>query len=365
MSGSRISDLLEGITIEDVLDKCGFDYKITHGSSGEQVNVESCPICGGNDWKVYLNRDSGLGNCFHGTCQSTFNVFSFARAALGTEQTRPVAEFLENLAQEIGWRPARRRKSVDVERDDSVGWALPDSYALPTRDGRNLSYLEQRGIDAQTAHRFGLRYCHRGWFSFVAADGAEKNMPFHDRVLIPIYDLDATLVTFQGRDITGKAERKYLFPPGLPGSGAFLYDAHRAFGKSQAILVEGIFDVIRTWLQTRGTAFDEAAVIGSFGIQLSKGNDGKDQVSQLLRLKASGLREVTVMWDGERKAFLKALDACRTMISIGLACRIACLPAGADPGAASGQMILSALETAIVADAAVMLRWRIKPPYSR
>ncbi len=63
------------------------------------------------------------------------------------------------------------------------------------------------------------------------------------RLLIPVYDLDGKLVTFQGRDIIGDQDAKYLFPPALPGTGRFLYNGHNAVRARRIAMGEGAFDV--------------------------------------------------------------------------------------------------------------------------
>ena len=36
--------------------------------SGSQVNYRTCPACGSNGWKVYVNPDTGAWICFAGDC---------------------------------------------------------------------------------------------------------------------------------------------------------------------------------------------------------------------------------------------------------------------------------------------------------
>jgi DNA primase len=97
---------------------------------------------------------------------------------------------------------------------------------------------------------------------------------YNRRVLIPIYDLDGKLVSFQGRDITGTAEKKYLFPPGYArATGEHLYNGHNVIGRPSDVVVgEGAFDVIAIKV-----AFDadptlrDVVPVGTFGKHLSHG----------------------------------------------------------------------------------------------
>ena len=84
-----------------------------------------------------------------------------------------------------------------------------------------------------------------GHFKAEKEDGDVWYQDFSSRVIIPVYDLRGNLVTFQGRDITGKSDRKYLFPVGLPSTGRFLFNGHVAFNGCREILIgEGAFDVM-------------------------------------------------------------------------------------------------------------------------
>src|SRR5690606_11338072 len=100
---------------------------------------------------------------------------------------------------EQSWRP-RCKTSVAVNIETVK---LPASFALPTPDGRNLQYLENRGITGELAKYFHLRCCVEGRWDFTREDGTRGFQRFNNRVIIPVFDLDGTLATFQGRDYTG------------------------------------------------------------------------------------------------------------------------------------------------------------------
>ncbi len=358
---SEIDDLLESILLEDVLEREGMDYGTGSGSRGEQLNIKECPFCGGDDWKVYANRDSGLGNCFYGSCQETFNLYKFTRQVVENSGGGSAVAYLNKLAMEMGWRPAARER-VDVETYDPTGWELPGgTIKLPDRKGNMLPYLTERGVDAETAEWFDLRYCHDGWYKYTKVNGEEGFMPFKKRVIFPIHDLDGTMVNFQGRDITGKADSKYIFPPRLPGTGRFLYNGHRFGRKKRALLCEGVMDVIGAHKALE--SHKEIGILGSFGMHLSSGDDGNDQMSRFLELKARGLEEVTIMWDGERKAYKAAVKAARTLCGIGIKGKVAMLPAGKDPGEARAAEIISAYEKAVSASGSGGLALTLKCPY--
>lgn len=329
-----ISELEESIDMELWLDSQGVDYHITRGTSGEQLNIKECPRCGGSDYKVYMNRETGLGNCFHGSCvgEKGFTKFRFIKHQLGTDY-RETVEHMKAFARECGWRP-KRKKSIDVS--DSTDFSLPASVALTES---NIPFLEGRGIDLNIAKYFNLRYSECGYFSYLRG-GEGKRQDYSERVIIPIYDLNGKMVTFQGRDITGESFRKYLFPPGLPSTSAFLYNGQNALGRNCIVIGEGVFDVMAI-----KSAFDDdvnlrdVEAVGSFGKHLSHGMLLNDQLGALITLKSHGLKQVTFMWDGEFSATESATKAAALVRGVGLDVRISLLPPGKDPNEISSDEV--------------------------
>lgn len=337
-------------------------YRMGRGASGMQINAKNCPACGSHKWRVYINADSGLGNCF--VCNTTFNKLSFIHAHFGhcDNQWRDTFEACREVLKEQGWRPKR---TVTAAVDPGTV-KLPYSYPLPMPSGENLAYLEQRGFDGDLVKYFHLRWCEFGWWDAVGDDGKKWQQRFDDRVIVPVYDLDGTLVTFQGRDITGKADKKYLFPLGLPGTGRFLLNGQNVMLTKEVAMAEGIFDVMALKL-----AFDEevglrhVVPVGSFGKHLSYGSgDGNDQLARFIKLKDMGVQIVTIMWDGEEKALIAALNAAKLLTGIGLKVKIALLPPGKDPNEILPEVARRAYWEARPYTAKLDVQWRLRNPYS-
>lgn len=358
---SELSDLLDNILVEDILDREGFDYRFTHGSRGEQLNVQECPFCGGSDYKVYINRESGLGNCFHGSCQERFNTYTLTQKILDNAGAGRVVPYLKQLAEEQGWRPKSTKSAIEIETYEGE-WKLPANINLPDKHGNMLEYLTKRGVTPEIAKMFDLRYCNDAWFNYTKPDGSRGGMNFGGRVLFPIYDLNAEMVTFQGRDITGKSDRKYLFPPKLPGTSSFFYNGFRCMRKETVVMCEGVMDVIGAYMALRETK-PELGVMGSFGISLSSGRSDEDQIARLLQMKRKGLKRIIIMWDGERGAYAAALEAAAKIVKLGIKVSIALLPKGKDPGDADAREIIDAVEGAQKFGGANSLRLGLRNPY--
>ena len=351
----ELTEILDMIDTDYLLDELGVDYKSTFGSSGRQLNVKECPECGNSKWKVYLNEETGAGNCFR--CDAKYSKFSFARAALSLSG-RETFEYLKGVAEVIGWRPKRvPLKDVNEAPGDLV---LPDSAAIPIQ-GCNLTYLDQRRIDIDTAEYFRLRFCFSGYF-YYQWNGERAKQDYANRVIVPIYDLEGKLVSFQGRDITGAAGgKKYLFPPGFASTGRYLYNGHNAIGADRVVVGEGVFDVMSLKVaMDEDPALRDIVPIGTFGKSLSAGDgEVQDQLGQFLILKQRGLREVTFVWDSERTAITAAVDAGERLRALGLRVRIAILPAGKDPNECIPEEVRTAYRRAVTLNKMSAIKLRV------
>lgn len=355
----------QNCTTEDFLDHEGIDYRRTSGSRGAQFNVKECPKCGGTDWKVYLSQDTGYGNCFHGSCETNFNLWTFAKAHLGTEDARAVGLLFDDIAKVGGWKPKRKPKKAPapvITGDLQLPMSTPSGAA-------GIPYLNDRGVSIRHQEEFGLRWCRDGLFKFQREDGTPDKMIFSGRVIIPIYDLDGKMVTFQGRDITGKSDRKYLFPPRLPSTARFLYNGHRAYAErwSHIVMGEGALDVIATQ-----TAIDEdrgmvgIGAVGSFGKKLTLDHDPgmETQLQSLLRLKSNGLHTITILWDGEKEALKSAVKAAERLTGFGFAVRIGFLPRGKDPAEVDSATVRHAIRSAMPFTRSLGIKIRLRNPYA-
>lgn len=338
-TNEELGEALDSIDMEYWLDQEGIDYKKTRGTSGEQLNIKCCPLCGNDNWKVYMNADTGLGNCF--VCEQGLNKWKFIRSEMGMATSREVVEQIKTSAREQGWRPAKK-KSVAVEEVNDL--RIPGSFALP-HNGKNLAYLENRGIDSTLAEYFNLRISVNGFFPYKH-QGRDMKQDYSNRLIIPVYDMNGELVTFQGRDITGNAERKYLFPPGFASTGSIIYNGMNAVGSEHIVIGEGAFDVfsIKKALD-KEMGLRHMTAVGTFGKHLSHG-DNESQLAKLIYLKENGLKGATFMWDGESPAIRAAVDTALILESYGIKTKVAILPNGKDPNECSSDEVVKSIYSA-------------------
>lgn len=326
MDKAELDRVLETIDVEAYLDREGVEYRHSYGTRGLQLNLDECPACGEGGRKTYINADTGLGNCFHGACGFKFNKFKLVQKVSGLAGADLDAH-MAAIASEQGWMPKKQR--VELVRG---ALSLPSKLRPIPEGGRHLRYLENRGMTAESAAWFQLSYCHKGWWSYQLDDGTEKFVSYDKRVIIPIADLAGTLVSFQGRDITDAQLPKYLFPSGFAVAGSHLYNGQNfADGThTHAIVGEGALDAIAIHQALLGAPSCTSMLpLATFGMHLSDGPDG--QIAKFLRLQERGLKAVTMMWDGERKAMALAVKAGLALAGLGLKVQIAQLPDGCDP----------------------------------
>lgn len=351
-AGSDLGLALDRVDVETYLDREGVDYRPSYGTKGLQLNLTECPVCGEGGRKTYINADTGLGNCFHGSCGAKFNKFKLIRAISGLSG-QALNDHIKEVAKEQGWLPKTRRPRMKPAGD----LVLPTKCVSLPIAGQNLLYLQNRGVSIQSCEDFSLHYCNKGWWGYKLEDGTEKFVNYDGRIIIPILDFDGRMVSFQGRDITGTKMPKYLFPNGFAVAGSYIYNAN-TFEEGlhdQVVIGEGAFDAIAIQQAlSSDPSLSRVLAVATFGMHLSGGPDG--QIEKFRLLKNRGLKVVTFMWDGESRALIQAVKAGLLLRGIGLTVRVAILKKGYDPAQGPGgeltpsKMVLDAYMGAAVLD---------------
>ncbi len=344
MTVFKTNEALESLDLEQILSNEGVDYKVAWGRSGKQLNVRSCPFCGNNNHKVYINANTGLGNCFAGSCsQGTFNKWQWLKEMYGIGG-RELHAKIEFLAHMQGWRPT----VVPATKYDPGELALP-----PCKSIRDLPaaprYLQARGITLELSNYFDLRYCESGRFSVTTPDGKSVGQDYSGRIILPIFNLKGQLVSFQGRDATGTAEKRYLFPPMFSSTGSQLYNINnwQPGIMDTVIICEGPFDVIAVQRMLFVFGIKNVLPVGSFGMNFSISTAGQDdQLNRLMELKKLGLKNVCMMWDNEPAAIARALETCLQIRRYDLQTKFCRLNKSKDPGEATNQELFDSYSKA-------------------
>jgi 5S rRNA maturation endonuclease (ribonuclease M5) len=171
-------------------------------------------------------------------------------------------------------------------------------------------YLEQRGIEPQTAEQFGVGYYIGSGF-------------LQGRIVFPIHNAGGELVGYAGRAVNG-GDPRYLFPGRFPKSQV-IYNLHRALASAEAsagqvIVVEGFFDCLK--VHQAGYA----NVVALMGTNLSH---------QQRKLLETHFREVILMLDGDAAG----QRATQVLSARWPAVWVASVPAGRQPDQLSAEEI--------------------------
>lgn len=259
-------------------------------------------------------------------------------------------EAVEELARIAGLELPQRIEHDPGRHDDLLEVvAAADRFfrqqlrSHPQRQ-RAIDYLRRRGVDGETAQRFGIGYAPPGWDTLsthlsargvgldtlvraglaVEKPGSGHYDRFRDRIMFPIRDRRGRTVAFGGR-ILDQGEPKYLNSPETPffqkGQELYgLYEARTSQRQLQRLLVvEGYMDVVA--LAQAGLGY----AVATLGTATTA-----EHVDRLFRLT----RDVVFCFDGDRagrEAAWRALENTLARIREGRMVRFLFLPEGEDP----------------------------------
>lgn len=224
-------------------------YRIPHTTEGNRARrgwVQiSCPFCGGGErgWDLGISLIDGRCSCWR--CRGK-HVVQVIRALL-----RCSAEEAEKIYKQHLVRTVIHDDRPAVQTPVSTSLKLPSGCEPLCGLDRHKNYLLRRNFDPDLLERFyGLR-------------GTGPTGDYKHRIIAPI-TLDGRLVSYQGRDITGKVEkdRRYkacAMKDEIIHHKKILYGLDLATGTS-CVVVEGITDKWRLGpgaVATFGTGFKE------------------------------------------------------------------------------------------------------------
>ena len=337
---SFINDLLQRIDIVDLIDarvkltKAGKSYKAC------------CPFHQEKTPSFNVNPERGGYKCFG--CGAGGTAITF----LMEHDRMEFVEAVEALAA-IAHVEVPREGGARIERPDAGLYELLEKaaklYRLALREHPEaIGYLKQRGLDGETAARFGIGFAPPGWDYLKARLDADSDKKvaaglvtqndagrtydrFRARIMFPIRDSRGRVVAFGGRLMPDAGEGpKYLNSPETPVFHKArelygLYEARRATrggdgrGLDRLIVVEGYMDVVA--LAQNGIP-NAVATLGTAV--------GTVHFEQLYR----NTSEVVCCFDGDRagrQAGWRALEASLPSLRDGRQCKFVFLPDGEDP----------------------------------
>ena len=323
------SDIVEVVGGRVNLRKAGREYK------------GLCPFHSEKTPSFTVVPDKGFYHCFgcgaHGT-------------ALGFLMEHDRLEFpeaVEELAHAAGLDVPREAQPQGGERRDLHGLMhhAERMYQTALRESAPaVDYLKGRGIDGQTAQRYGIGYAPAGWDFLHSRLGGSAEADralldtgllieneqgrrydrFRDRIMFPIRDSRGRTVGFGGR-VLGDGEPKYLNSPEtvLFHKGRELYGLHEARRAvrdlQRLVVVEGYMDVVG--LARHGIGY----AVATLGTATTAA-----QVARLFRV----CDEVVFSFDGDRagrQAAWRAMENTLGEVREGRQVRFVFMPDGEDP----------------------------------
>ena len=175
-----------------------------------------------------------------------------------------------------------------------------------------MKLLEKKGFDINKIEQYGL----------ASQNNYGSVDLFHQRIMVPLYDLKGNVIGFSGRIYKDTLENKYLNTRQtvLFKKGELLYNYHRAKEsarkKNQIIIVEGYMDVIR--LYESGII----NVVATMGTAVTK-----EQIN-LIRKMAN---EIILCFDGDRAGEKATLTATDELLNLNIEPKIIRLEDDLDP----------------------------------
>ena len=342
------ADIVEVVSEHVTLQKAGRNFK-----ANCPFHAERTP-----SFIVFPERQSW--RCF-GACATGGDVITFVMKA----ENQDFAQALAALAQRTGVQlPSRETRS----RHDALYRLNDEAYdyfrlVLASQEGANArEYLRRRGIDNETAEKFGLGLSPGGREALlrhmlakghseeeaVAAGLATRSGAggvmdlFHRRLMFPILDSSGRVAGFGGRALDDGTP-KYLNTPRTPvfDKGGILYGlsmARESIGSSgRAVIVEGYMDVIAAHqhgcanvVASMGTALTEQQVgllrnvTTEFVLALDPDNAGREAT----------LRSLESSWRALQIDYLRAGGRSGVVFSqrhLSASLKVAPLPPGRDP----------------------------------
>lgn len=209
------------IGLDVALEQQGHEVR-RHQSDENEIKI-CCMFCEqrghGPDRKFRLgiNIATGQAHCFK--CGwKTGDIYRLIAKATGQRVSQPYK------------RKPQANEEVDPELPEGFQLIWTGDKQLDTGiiRRRAVDYLLRRGVTRDQARRHKIGFCGTGRYAF--------------RVVFPVYD-GKKLLTFIGRDFTGKAEPRFL---NLRGAKPLynLEALHRVEGTCLVVLYEGVFKVL-------------------------------------------------------------------------------------------------------------------------
>jgi DNA primase len=331
-----IDDLMARVDIAEVI-----HTRVPLKKAGKEFKA-CCPFHSEKSPSFTVSSTKQFYHCFGCGAHGTALGFLMDHEHMG------FVEAVEELAQMVGMEvPREAAQSERRPRDDlyRIMDQAASFYSAQLRKHKQaVDYLRQRGLDKETATRFGIGYAPDSWDGILKhigqssdnlrylSDGGmiiERDQGgwydrFRGRIMFPIRDARGRTIAFGGR-VLGDGEPKYLNSPEttLFHKGRELYglfEARQALRSIQRLMVvEGYMDVVG---------------LSQSGIHWAVATLGTATTEEHLRRLFRLTDEIVFCFDGDaagRRAAWRALENALPTMQDGHQISFLFLPDGEDP----------------------------------
>ncbi|MDE0260766.1 MAG: DNA primase [Gammaproteobacteria bacterium] len=327
------SDIVAVIGEHIPLKRAGKDYRAL------------CPFHEEKTPSFYVVPSKGFYKCFG--CGESGDVFSFVMKRIGLDFTEAVKYAGRKAGvevREVKARPEYQDPNRPLYEANAFAREYYREQLADAGIGRLArDYLEERGIDADTAESFGIGFAPDEWRGLRTAaarhgiDDAilldaglvttserseEPYDRFRSRIIFPIEGLTGKVIAFGGRLFGPGKGAKYLNSPETPvyHKSEELYGLGRArheIRKEGAVLlVEGYTDVVSL------VAHEIPNVVASLGTALT---------SVQARLLARFASKAFLLYDSDMAGLRATFRAADVLLGAGIHPSVVTLPGGEDP----------------------------------
>jgi len=324
------ADIVEIVGNRVSLTKAGREYKAV------------CPFHAEKTPSFTVSPTKGFYHCFG--CGAHGTALGFLMQYDNLEFLDAVEALAEICSVEVPRTAAAEERAPTHDLFDLLTQA-DEVYRRTLRDSKTaIDYLKGRGIDGQTAARFGMGYAPDAWDTILKTLGSSparierlrdaglviRNEQgrqydrFRGRIMFPIRDPRGRVIGFGGR-VLDSGEPKYLNSPETPvfhkGQALYgLYEARQMQGSPERVLVvEGYLDV---------------ASLAQHGVEPVVATLGTATTAEHIRRLTRLADRVVFCFDGDRAgraAAWRALETALPMAGGKVEIHFLLLPEGHDP----------------------------------
>ena len=265
---------MEERNIIKLLDRYYIPYVTEGNNVSENFLGINCPYCNDPSEHLGISKTTGIFSCWR--CNTRGNLYTLfvTLVNISKEEYEATVEkgisFAKSPLEQIQEMIAPEQTKEEILTHSTI--ALPECSYPITKDMeiRLLTkYLKRRQISLDTCIKHRCFICKAG--------------KYMHRLIIPIF-YNKIIVSYQGADLTGRADVKYRTAPGNVNNYIYNYDNI----KDTMVITEGILDAWR--VGNLGTA--------SFGTSISK-----NQRTLIIEKK---LKNLIFAWDND--AYWKARE---------------------------------------------------------